>query len=196
MTLDVMYTTSWNFLKGRLPRDHEWLDAGEARRLYEGNEGLMVVDAMAKNADGTPVPRWVIGFGTLGPRVTFIDAMKSIWRQVDWKRTDGRWWRWITYDNEYPNEARQWSEHEALFLARTIIHPNGSGRIDIAEGDMGPEQVQEFTGGARSSYWTDIATFGDWSALTDPEPSSYQVAGLTVSGKEAMRFLASESSKN
>lgn len=201
MTSDVMYTTGWSFMRGRLALEHQWLSIDEARRMYEADtgEGPMVIDAALRGPNGDPEPRWVIGLGAGVPRVTFLDGAQSIWRQIDWEQIDGRWWRWITYDHEYPNQSRKWEVYEAEYVSKAVVMPDGTGRIELTEGENGPSGVgnsprlkMRFTNRAVDSYWIDIPQFGDWAALADPGPSTYDVAGLNVHGAEALELLGNQ----
>lgn len=199
MTSHVMYTTSWNFLLDRLPRGHNWISNDEAREMYDRKTGPVVIDATTRGPSGDPEPRWVIGLKGGTPRVTFVDDTRSIWRQVDWKYIEGRWWRWITYDNEYLNSSHKWAQYEAEYMLKAVVMPDDTGRIEIAEGENGPRGsdnapvfTMRFTNRAADSYWIDIPQFGDWAPLTDPGSSTYEVAGLSARGAEAMELFEKE----
>lgn len=176
MTQDVLYTTRWNGITRRPVADHEWLDADAARERYGVND-LDVVDAVTRDADGTPKPRWVMGIGQSGVRVQFFDAQMNVWHMVDWDRVDGRLWRWLTYDWEYTDATQSRAQRDAAVRAEAMIRPDGNGDIEIRDQRTGQTLETEFSGMASEVYWLDYPEFGDWAALADPGPSAYEVAG-------------------
>jgi hypothetical protein len=179
MTQDVLYTTRWNGITRRPVAGHEWLNDQAARKLYESKD-LEVVDASRRDADGTPKPRWVIGISQSGVRVQFFDEQMNTWHMVDWDRVDGRLWRWLTYDWEYSDATRHWEQKDATLDAEAMVRPDGNGDIEVQDRRTGQTFETEFSGRASEAFWLDYPEFGGWSALAEPGPSAYEVAGREI----------------
>lgn len=184
----VRYTGRWNRLLMKPFAGYDWLDAGEARKLYEQRPGpgVIVVGGTQSQGPETFIARWVIGFGTSsGVRVQFFNEHGTLWRLVDYNGVDGRLWRWITEDYVYSDDARKWAQREALLNVKATVEPDGDGfatTIDKTDPDE-PRPIRSttpFQNAARASYWVDRPTFGDWAALADPGPSAWEVAGQPV----------------
>lgn len=192
MTENVLYTIRWNDITRRPAADHEWIGADSARTLAGEGEWLEAVDATEVDAEGLPVPRWVIGFQIPGRiRVIFYNRSTSVWRQIDWDLIDGRLWQWITVDYAYADDVQQWSEGDAVSSCYTKVNPDGSGWIRVLTRGPGPKRKvrARLSGRASSGRWVDLPDFGDWAELTRPGSSAYEVAGLKTSGIDALKEL-------
>ncbi|MFJ3405399.1 hypothetical protein [Promicromonospora sp. NPDC090134] len=178
MTDDVLYTTSWNDLTRRPVLGHDWLDEEQARAQFEKRD-LDIVDAAERDDEGTPRPRWVIGIGQTGARVQFFDQHTTMWHMVDWRETDGRLWRWITYDYIYTSQDRNWSQRESILTHKSSVETDGTGYVVTVDKSTRPGQrlKTDFIARASEAYWLNYPEFGNWSDLSEPGPSAYQVAG-------------------
>lgn len=180
----VLYTTRWTNLTRRPMAGHDWVSVDEARRLYESETSLVVVDAEVRDEAGVPVPRWVIGLGTSGRiRVQFFDASTTIWHLVDYDRIEGRLWRWITNDYFYEDTSATRSMGESTRTVKASVEVDGTGYVTVVDkAGRGPGQRQttDFVGRASEAYWLDWPAFGDWSSLTDPGQSAHEVAGIDL----------------
>lgn len=181
MTQDVLYTTFWSQQTRLPPSEIGWLDEDQARAQFEKRD-LDIVDATARDDEGTPRPRWVIGIGQTGPRVRFFDEHTTLWRMVDWDQIEGRLWRRITYDYIYASPDRAWSQLESILTHKASVMTDGAGYVVTVDKSTRPERriKTDFTARASEEYWLGYPEFGNWSPLTDPGPSAYQVAGREV----------------
>lgn len=164
---DVLYTTRWNILTRRPIAEHSWITEEEARRRYEANEGVEIVEAAERDERGNPRARWVIG-AYAGFRVQFLSPAGSVLRLVDWDLIDGRLWRWVTVDYNYPDDNRRYEMAESLLTIKTSARPDGTGSMSVSNKELEQTDVTHFSDVATDSYWMDVPAFGDWDRLTDP----------------------------
>jgi hypothetical protein len=179
-TGDVHYTTHWIGDSRRRDQDRERLTTAAARQFYENHREINVVDAADIDASGAPRPRWTIEFAGSDARVQFLDRNKAVRRRVDYEAIDGRLWRRSTYDYTYPDDSKQWDPSESMLKVESVVHPDGTGSLTIldrTECRPGNRLVSQYSGRAASTYWIHRPEFGDWTVLTLPGPSAYEVAG-------------------
>lgn len=179
-TGDVHYTTHWVGDSRPPDQGRERLTAAAARQLYEDHREIDVVDAADVDANGVPRPRWTIEIAGSGARVRFLDRYKAVRRRVDYAAIDSRLWRQSTYDYTYPDDSKLWEPSELMLEVESVVHPDGTGYLrilDKTECKPGTRLVSQFSARAAETYWIDRPDFGDWTALTEPGPSAYEVAG-------------------
>lgn len=182
----VRYTERWNDLLLQPIDGYDWIDAGQARDLFENDpdRGPMVVGGTEDGLTGEFTPRWVIGFGA-GARVQFLDERGSLVRLIDYDLVEGRLWRWVTVDYTYRGTGQRWSRRDAILKIETTIRPDGRGHLtnhDKTDPSTSRPLTNtiEIVAPVKSSYWLDWPAFGDWAALADPGPSAWEVAGQPV----------------
>ena len=169
MTEDVLYTTQWNDFTRRPVIRHRWLTEAEAREAYANRTVLEVVDAVSRDADGNPMPRWVIGAGTTGRvRVRFFTPPGSVWRSTDYDVIDGRLWRWICWTYVYPDQEARYERTEATRVIREEFLPDRTGSVQFDERD-GLLNKATFADAPVDGFWLDRPAFGDWTNLANPD---------------------------
>ncbi|WP_182113856.1 MULTISPECIES: hypothetical protein [unclassified Actinotalea] len=168
---DVLYTTRWNELTREPVGGHRWLSEEEAHRAFESGKGIIeVVDAAARDADGTPRPRWVIGTSANGrARVRFFTPGGSVWRNIDYDEIDGRLWRWISVTYTYPDLDNRYMQGQALQIVKEKFQPDGTGTVRHDVKTEPEVDVYTMSDVPVAGFWLDRPRFGDWAALTDPE---------------------------
>lgn len=169
MSESVRYTTRW-VSKVRKPfPGHSWLTDEEARGAYASKTGLDVVDAVSSDADGNPIPRWVIGAGASGRiRVSFFTPGGSNWRTIDYDAIDGRLWRWICWTYVYPDQDTRYRLTEATRVIKEEFRPDRTGSVQFDERD-GLLNKATFTDAPVDGFWLDRPAFGDWTNLANPD---------------------------
>lgn len=182
MTTTVRYTEQWNRLLMEPMAGCGWLDEDKARELFESQAGpgVMVVGG---DGDGDDfLPRWVLGFG-VGPdvRAQFFNQNGTLLRLVDYAGTAGRLRRWVTIDYVYPDHSRRWRQRDTLLSADATINDDGLGWFTLlAKTDPAERRpvrtTMEIKVPIPDSWWLERPSFGDWAALADPGPSSWEVA--------------------
>ena len=181
----IYYTKRWVFTTRKPFPGEEWLSPETARSVYEEVGSLDAVDAHQVDAQGVPIQRWVLGFSTAGGvRASFFTEQGALWRQIDWKSIDGRLWRWITVDYTYPDDTRSWRQDEWIHKVEARVNPDDNGEIISLNPKLPRSEgrkLTRFTGRSFDKYWLDRPAFGDWTSLTDPGPSAYEVAGFDQS---------------
>ncbi|MGH3971825.1 MAG: hypothetical protein ACRDS9_00640 [Pseudonocardiaceae bacterium] len=182
----VRYTERWNDLLLQPIDGYDWIDADQARALFENDpdRGVMVVGGTEHEPTGEFAPRWVLGFSA-GARVQFLDEQGSLVRLIDYDLIDGRLWRWVTVDYVHPNNTQRWSKRDAVQKIETTIRPDGRGYLTTldktdATTSRPPTETSEIVVPIKDSYWLDWPTFGDWAALTNPGPSAWEIAGQSL----------------
>ena len=169
MSDDVLYTTRW-VSKVRKPfPGHRWLSVDEARAAYESGSKIEVVDAVERDTEGNPRPRWVIGLGISGRvRVQFFTPGGSVWQLTDYDSIDGRLWRWITDTFVYPDQEAFYIQPQAVTKITAKFRPDGTGTVSFDERD-GMVNTARMTGSPVEGFWLDRPRFGDWADLTNPD---------------------------
>lgn len=169
MTENVLYTTQWNDFTRRPVMRHRWLTEAEAREAFNGEEGVEVVDAVSRDADGNPIPRWVIGGGASGRiRVRFFTPGGSNWRTTDYDAIDGRLWRWICITYVYPDQDTRYDLTQATRVIREEFRPDRTGSVQFDERD-GLLHKATITDAPVDGFWLDRPAFGDWTNLANPD---------------------------
>ena len=165
MTQVVLYTSRWNDLTRQPVRGHSWLTEDEARRRYEASEGVEIVDALLRDPDGTPRPRWVMGsYGRV--RLQFFTPAGAVRREVDYDLIDGRLWRWVTVDCTYADDE-QHDQVEAVLSVEVSSRPDGTGTVSIDDSATGRRSVSRLTDVPTDGGWLDVPSFGEWGPLVD-----------------------------
>jgi len=173
MSGQVAYTTLWNDLTRRPIGGHRWLTDVEAQSAYgTHSSGLDVVDAVERDAQGVPRPRWVIGLtAQVNPRVRvrFFHPSGSLWRLIDYDNIGGRLFRWISVDYTYPDDARLYAEFECVMNVAATFRPDGTGIVTIDDKRQPNIQQATLDGAPVGGYWMNMPAFGHWGQLSDPE---------------------------
>ncbi len=162
---EVLYTTRWNALTRRPLAGHSWITPAEARRRYDGEQGLDIVDASSRDEDGTPRPLWVIGaYGRF--RVQLFTPGGSVARSVDWDLVDGRLWRWVSSEWVYPDDDTRYRQAEATMMIQTSARPDGTASFSVRD-ESGETHVTQFADVATDGYWLDVPDFGQWGPIVN-----------------------------
>ncbi|UZN03053.1 hypothetical protein [Cellulomonas sp. S1-8] len=164
---EVLYTTRWNDLTRRPVAGHGWLTPDEARRRYTDEAlGLEIVDASARDEEGTPRPLWVIGaYGRF--RVQLFTPGGAVARSVDWDLVDGRLWRWVTVEYVYPDDHTPYLESHATLELTTTARPDGAASFSVRDEASGETHVTQFADVATDGYWLDVPVFGEWGPIVN-----------------------------
>jgi hypothetical protein len=171
MNGEVLYTTRWNDWTRQPMPGHSYLDEAAARALWDRGELLLVVDGSRRGPAGEVQARWL--FSALkgdGARCVFYTPAGSVWRRVDYRLIDGRLWRWIVTDWQYPDDDRLYSDSKALFRIKGRLDVDGTGYVDFFDEKVGKGNITKFRDYPfPAGYWMDPPQFGDWSRLADPD---------------------------
>ncbi|UZN03054.1 hypothetical protein [Cellulomonas sp. S1-8] len=161
----VLYTTRWNRLTRKPTLGHSWLTEEDARRRYDNGEGLEIVDAAVRDADGTPRPVWFVGaYGRF--RVQLFLPGGSVARNVDWDLVEGRLWRWVTTEYLYPDEDTQHPMSEATTVVETTTRHDGTASVTVSD-ESGQTHATQFADVATDGYWLDVPVFGEWGPIVN-----------------------------
>lgn len=162
----VRYSTRWNARTRRPIARHDWIDAAQAKELYERHEFFDIVDAVLIQND-LPFPRWVIS-SSHGFVVRIFDQELSIVREIEYKHLEGQLFCSAIVEHGFSDGRQQWM--------RIRVRPDGSGVIRTRRSGPEGESVEEFTGLDVGSLWLPCPEFGDWTSLTNSRPTGSEFA--------------------
>ncbi len=164
-----MYIERWNFqLRKPVPRTPIF-SVDEAVARYARHEPVLVVDGTSGD-DGSHQPRWVMGLGRTGVRMSFLNLPGSVWRLIDYDARDGRLWRWKTVDYTYASDDRYYALNAPTQVITSKFEPDGTGYIDFDDKSKEVVDRARFESAPMvANFWMDWPEFGQWNGLTDPD---------------------------
>ncbi|GAA4625856.1 hypothetical protein [Cellulomonas oligotrophica] len=149
-----------------------WLDVEEAKRRYETGDAAFTALVWPRGSEVRGRPRCAINFGqSRRVRVVFLNEHGSRVKTVEYDWRDGRLWRWITTDYEYPNDERRYAFDRATERVTATFEPNGDARVEIVDRVAAPQekQVITFEDAPVQNFWLDRPPFEAWGDLLNPE---------------------------
>ena len=177
------YLGSWNFLLNRPIASDGWINDAEAQRRYESGSGLFaVVDADAGNG---VAPKFVLEVSPSkvdpGFRAIFLNDAMSIVEVITYKTVDGRLFKWISVNYEYPDETTKYELDESTMIVKGKTSPSGDGLLTINDKSKPTVEKVSFRDVPVDDRWLPIPTFGDWRNLTNRRVSDAQIRSTTQS---------------
>lgn len=170
---DVVYVERWHERRREPVLGFRWLSVEEAEERYRTRTRtgeLNIVDALLRDPDGRPRPRWAIGVGMRGVRVRFFTpGSGSISREVDYDDRDGRLWRWITVEYTYPDDERFYRLGQSVRFDTAKLEPDGTGYVDFNDKSKETVDRARLTDAPVSGFWLDWPEFGQWDDLANPD---------------------------
>jgi hypothetical protein len=174
------YLSRWNFLLNRPIGGEGWIDDNEARRRYESGSGLFaIVDSDA--GDGVAVPKFVIEVSPsrTAPaiRSTFLNNAASIVEMIDYKFVDGRLFKWLDLNYEYPDETTKYGQDESILILDGKIEPNGDGVLRVNDKSKPTVEKVSFRDVPVDDLWMPLPKFGEWENLANRNYGNVQLPG-------------------
>lgn len=167
MNDSIRYADYWT--EGRGPSAVTWIDTAEAERRYvSGSASFTAVG----RPTGAASPRWALTVAaTRAVRVVFLNDHGSRVRSIDYDWREGRLWRWITTDFEYPEQCRRFRREHALRVTTATCEPDGRARAEIVDKSVSTDlkDVISFEDAPINGFWLDRPGFVSWADLVDPE---------------------------
>ncbi|MGN8247326.1 hypothetical protein ACTHAM_001500 [Cellulomonas soli] len=167
MSDSVRYADYW--AEGRGASAITWIDAAEAQQRYESSASAFT----AVGTDGvSPRPRWALTVAVNRcVRVVFLDPHRTRTRSVDYDWREGRLWRWITTDFEYPDRDRRYRRERAVRTTTAVFEPDGSARVQVIDRAVAADSKDVLTleDAPVQGFWLERPAFGQWSDLINPE---------------------------
>jgi hypothetical protein len=165
---DYSYLGRWNFLLNRPIADEGWIDDVEAQRRYESGSGLFAaVDARARNG---AAPKFVIEVSPSkvdpGFRAIFLNDAASIVEVITYKTVDGRLFKWISVNYEYPDETTKYELDESTIIVKGKTSPSGDGLLTVNDKSKPTVEKISFRDVPTDDLWLPVPKFGEWANLT------------------------------
>jgi len=167
--MEVRYTERWVNKRHRPFPGTDYLSEEQARARFAAGESMDVLDATRLTDEGHPFPRWRIGQIHGQFRVAWHNEVGSQVQESDYLLVDGRLWLDTITEYEYPDDETEYSRRDAETIVTARFKPDGTGSMRVTAKD-GPSDVTFFKDIPDiDEHWMDPPTFGDWTALIDPD---------------------------
>ncbi|GAA4625852.1 hypothetical protein [Cellulomonas oligotrophica] len=170
MVSNIRYADYWT--EGRAYSATSWIDAEEARRRYEVGDEAFTAVIWPDSGEEAGRPLAAVSIGqSRRVGVIFLDEHGTRKRSVDYDWRDGRLWRWITTDFEYPDDSRRYRVDRATRVIKAKFEPNGNARVEIRDRIASPNEKDVVTAEEVpvQGFWLDRPPFGEWSDLLNPD---------------------------
>ena len=165
---DYRYLGRWNYLLDRPIGGQGWIDEAEAQHRYEtGGDLFSIVDSRV--GDGV-APKFVVAASPSrtapGFRATFLNDAKSIVEMIDYKTVNGRLFKWIFVNYQYPDETTKYQLDQSTMIVEGKTEPNGDGFLTINDKSKPTVGEISFRDIPVDDRWLPVPEFGDWENLT------------------------------
>lgn len=169
------YLGQWNYSTNAPVPDYGWLSVDEARQRWdEGSKRFDVVRSSvheAQTAGQAVVPPWVLTCWEGGQAftVSFLNAVGSVWRVIEYRREDGRLFKGAVYEYTFPDETRRYRAKEARLKTHGIFRPDGTGVLTVDDKSQPTVDRLSMDQVDVSANWMPVPDFGDWEQIVDPD---------------------------